>query len=554
MIETLTISNYALIDNIELRFSPGFNVITGETGAGKSVMLNALSMLLGGRSDSKVVSDPQRKSIVEASFRNVGSKELNALFTSSDIEWGDNTIILRREITPSGRSRAFVNDTPVSISVMREIALRLVDLHSQHSNLLLADPAYQLEIIDNLLPDKSIQAEYTAAFKDYKEALRLYNQSKRQLQVTKDEEEYLRFQYARLVEASLSEGEQSDLERERNMLSDVSTIKESLSHLENIFQSVDPSILSLLNEANSASLALKSVDGGEEICSRLEQLSIEAKDIASTIETMGDKIESDPRRLEYVEDRLSEIYNLQRKHKVDDVESLIAIRDTIANRLNAIDTADDRIKTMAQIAKRAKAVATECAQRLTEARKEVAKRFEEDLQATALPLGMKNLVVEIAVNPADLNSSGGDSVDFRFAFNKNQLPMPIKDTASGGEISRLMLAIKSILAHKMALPTIIFDEIDTGVSGDIAVKMGDMMRDISSAIQVIAITHLAQVAAKGSTHHKVYKQDNESSTNTHIRELSQEERIDELATMISGDATNMAARSTALSLIETQKT
>ncbi len=550
MIEFLSIRNYALIDKIELKFKPGFNVITGETGAGKSIMLNALSMLLGSRADSRVVTNRESKSIVEASFKLSGNEDIKPLLIDSDIDWDDNSIILRREIAPSGRSRAFVNDTPVQLSTLREIAMRLVDLHSQHQNLLLATNEYQLSIIDNLLPDKSIIDLYSSAYNDYREALKQYAKLRKSIENAKNEEEYLRYQLEKLNDANLIEGEQEQLEKEREILSNVSQLKQSLNSLLYTFSESEDSIINQLTSAVSVADGLSAIPDGESLCNRIESLNIEAKDISDTLNDLFSQLDIDPQRLEYIDDHLSDIYNLQRKHNVDSVEQLIALRDSIASRISSIDTADDRLRNLAARAKKAKNIATEFASQLTCQRKEVAERFASLLKESAVPLGMKNLNIEIEISPIELSPTGVDKVNFLFSFNKNQQLMPVKDTASGGEISRLMLSIKAILADKMNLPSIIFDEVDTGVSGDVANRVGQLMQQISRNIQVITITHLPQVAAKGIAHFKVLKEDSDTATNTRVISLSDTQRIDELALMLSGDANNDAARQTAISLLE----
>lgn len=549
MIESLSIRNYALIDRIDLKFKAGFNVITGETGAGKSIMLGALSMLLGSRADSRVVTHRESKSIVEATFRLSGRENLRGIFIESDIDWDDSSVILRREISPAGRSRSFVNDSPVPLSILREIALQLVDLHSQHQNLLLSTPEYQLSIIDSLLPDKSVTDLYVAAYNDYKDALRQYAKARKVVEAARNEEEYLRYQLEKLNDADLVEGEQEQLEKEREILSNVSQLKHSLNSLLGIFSESDTSVTVLLTSALPISESLAALPDGQSLRDRIESLSIEAKDISASIEELFSGLDIDPSRLEYIDDHLSDIYNLQRKHNVSSVEELIALRDSIASRLASIDNADDRLHTLASRARKAKATATSLAADLSARRKEVASSFGTMLKESAVPLGMKNLSVDIQVSPSELSSTGADKVDFLFAFNKNQPLMPVRDTASGGEISRLMLSVKAIMADKMNLPSIIFDEVDTGVSGDVANRMGQLMQQISQNIQVIAITHLPQVASKGVAHFKVFKEDSDTATNTRVTELDDVGRIDELALMLSGDTENEAARQTAVSLL-----
>lgn len=550
MIETLSISNYALIDKINLQFRPGFNIITGETGAGKSIMLGALSMLFGNRADTKVVRHKDKKSIVEATFNISHYPDIKELFSDSDIDWDDNTLILRREIIPSGRSRSFINDSPVSLTQLRDVAVRLVDLHSQHQNLLLASAEYQLRIIDTLLPDKTVAVSYREAYEEYRSALKKYQQTKRSIETNRADEEYLRFQLEKLEELSLAEGEQQELEREREVLSNISFLKQSLARLLSIFsEGEDNNIISLYHEASNLIGDIDTIPEAESLAERIESLRIESQDIADSLESIDGRLEADPQRLEEVEERLSDIYSLQRKHNVETVEELIAIRDSIVVKLEAAENSDERLKVLAARAKKAKARALSIASALSEERQKVAASFSDELYRSAMPLGMKNLVIKIQFDQTELTPTGTDSVTFLFAFNKNQPLMPVKDTASGGEISRLMLTIKSIIADKINLPSIIFDEVDTGVSGDVANKMGDLMKRISKQIQVIAITHLPQVASKGSAHFKVFKEDSETDTTTSVKLLDEDERIDELALMLSGSTTNNAARETAKSLL-----
>lgn len=550
MIESISISNYALIDTIELNFHPGFNIITGETGAGKSIMLGALSMLLGNRADTRVVTDKEKKSVVEATFNVSRYPQLKSLLTDNDIDWDDTQLILRREISPNGRSRSFINDSPVSLSLMRDVAVRLVDLHSQHQNLLLADPSYQLHIIDTLLPDSVLKTQYAEAYESYRDALRKYRAAKQTAEQNRADEEFLRYQLEKLNELNLHEGETAELEKQREVLANVNQIKTALRQLIMLFQNDENGITDNLKEAVGIwTQQLMQMPDGENMADRIESLRIEAVDILSTIEDADNKLDADPERLFAVEERLSDIYNLQRKHNVDEADELIEIRRAIAEKLDAIDHSDERIKTLAATAKRAKLLATRIAEALTEERKKVAESFGKQLLEDALPLGMNNLVVDIRISPTDLSPTGADNVDFLFSFNKNQPLMPVKDTASGGEISRLMLAVKAIVAGRIQLPSIIFDEIDTGVSGDVANRMGALMKRIAENIQVIAITHLPPVAAQGETHFKVFKEDSDTATNTKVKLLSDSERISELALMLSGNPDDESARETARTLL-----
>lgn len=549
MIETLSISNYALIDKIELAFQPGLNIITGETGAGKSIMLGALSMLFGNRADTKVVSDKSKKSIVEGVFDIAGYDGIDTILADNDIDTLGSQLILRREIAPNGRSRSFVNDVPAPLSLLREIAIRLVDLHSQHQNLLLADNDYQLSVIDTMLPDKGITKEYTSAYDAYRSALKKYQAARRASETSKAEEEYLRYQLDLLLQLNLQPGEQEALEQERDILANVNSVKEALGGITELFDGGEDNILSMLRQSGNLISDAGNLPEAEQIAARIESLKIEAADIRDTVEALDSRIEADPARLEYVEERLGDIYSLQRKLSVDSDEALLSLQQELSERIDSIDNSDERVKQYATKAKQAKKHAMEIAETLTEARRKVAGEFVGQLLAGAIPLGMKNLRAEIEITPAELSPTGADKVNFLFAFNKNQQLMPVKDTASGGEISRLMLSIKALIARHIQLPSIIFDEVDTGVSGDVASRMGSMMKDISKKIQVIAITHLPPVASKGDVHFKVYKEDNDTATITRVRELTPGERVSELALMLSGDANNEAARSTAASLL-----
>lgn len=557
MIESLSISNYALIDKIDLTFQPGFNIITGETGAGKSIMLGALSVLLGNRADTKVVRNRDKKSIVEASFiLNNEADDIKNLLAeiAPDVDWEPESLILRREISPNGRSRSFVNDTPVALSTLHDVALRLVDLHSQHQNLLLASPDYQLSIIDTLIPDKSVLDLYKEAYNQYRADLKAYVKAHKSVEAAKKEEEYLRYQLLKLNEVELEEGIQEELERRRDMLSSVASIKAALQQLSAIFSGDDDT--SLVNRMNAAEQLIDLTDtlpNHEDLARRTASLAIDIKDLAGEFDSAYSSLDVDPEQLEQTEQHLSEIYDLQRRHSVTTVEQLIALRDSIAAKIAAIDTADDHLKALASRAKKAKAKAIELAAKLSEARAKVANEFVATLRESAIPLGMKNLQFVVDIQPADLSLTGADAINFLFAFNKNQPLMPVKDTASGGEISRLMLSVKAILADRMNLPSIIFDEVDTGVSGDVANRMGQLMQQISKRIQVIAITHLPQVAAKGVAHFKVYKADTETATQTYVNRLSEQERVDELTLMLSGDVNNQAARATAQSLLDASK-
>ena len=550
MLESLHISNYALIDNLDIDFHNGFNIITGETGAGKSIILGALSVILGGRADTKVIRNNARKSVIEAIFSIKDYPSLKKICDENDIEWDDLQCILRREIAPNGRSRAFVNDSPVSLSQLSDIAIQLVDIHSQHQNLLLASPDYQLNIIDNLAGNNDRLKEYYHLYQEYVNAVRQLKETRRAIEKGVADEDFTRFQLEQLEEMNLVAGEQEDLEREREILSNMTSIKETLYSALEALTNGKSNVLSLLNNAVDDCEDLENVlEDENNLTERLETTRIEIQDIAETLSQYDSNLNADPQELERIEDRLNKIYSLEHKHKVSTVDELIAIRDNLQKRLDTIDNSDYAIEQLEKQAKQAYKMALSAAKEISKHRQDEANSFAKLLKERALPLGMKNLQCEIKITPIEISATGIDKIEFLFAFNKNQQLMPVGNTASGGEISRLMLSIKTIIANKMQLPSIIFDEVDTGVSGDIANSMGEMMQSIAQNIQVLAITHLPQVASKGNHHYKVFKEDDETSTLTRIKELSIEERVDELALMLSGSTINEAARANARSLL-----
>lgn len=551
MIQTLHISNYALIDTLDITLHPGLNIVTGETGAGKSIILGALSLLLGGRADTRVVRDKDVKSVIEATFSGESTPSLRQFCEANEIDWDDSTVILRREIAPNGRSRAFVNDCPVNLSTLQSAALQLIDIHSQHQNLLLASPPYQLRVIDSLAGNGQRLEEFTAAYNAFRHAVKRYKQERRAMEQAKDDEEFLRFRYRRLKEAQLRAGEIEELEHERELLVNMADVKTSLSVLGSSLTDGDPSADQLLRDAIEESERLTDlIDDADALTERLRTVRVELQDIAETFASYDRDLAGDPERLEEVEERLNMLYDLLRREKADTIDELIEARDGMKRQLDSIDLGDETLRDLELAAKRAKKEALEIAALVSKSRHEEAARFARLLKERALPLGMKNLQVDIQVRDTELSATGIDHVEFLFAFNKNQPLLPVGNTASGGEISRLMLSIKSIVADKMQLPSIIFDEVDTGVSGDVADRMGELMRHIARNIQVVAITHLPQVASKGQSHYKVFKEDTDSSTVTRIRELDSEQRVQELAVMLSGSSVNEAALANARALLE----
>lgn len=550
MLTHLLITNYALIDHLEIEFSKGLTIITGETGAGKSIILGALSLILGERADLKVIRNVEAKSVIEAIFNVRGYFGIDTFLESNDIEMYESECILRREISVNGRSRAFINDTPVTLSVLRTLTLKLIDIHSQHSNILLGDAAYQLRIVDSMSDNKVLREDYKEAYFRYKALKEKLERLKAEYEQSRKDEDYIRFQYEQIESLKLQEDEDMELEREQARLSNVSEIKQNLWSVTSAIQEDENSVLSMLSTAARGFAQIESVDDElREISERLQSSIIELKDIARTVDKMQDVYIDDPQELSRINERLASIYELETKHKVDSVNALIALQNEYAAKLAIIDNSDDEIKQIEQELDACEKTARDKAELLSVSRRKGSEVFKQLLGETAIPLGMKNLRFEIAFESVDLCRNGIDKVQFLFAFNKQQQLMPIENTASGGELSRVMLSIKAIIAKKMQLPTIIFDEVDTGVSGEIAHKMGEMMSEIAQHLQVIAITHLPQVAVKGANHFKVYKADDEDATYTSMCELTKEQRIEEIARMLSGKEIDAAAINNAKSLL-----
>lgn len=550
MLKSLHISNYALIDVIDINFSSGFNVITGETGAGKSIILGALSLILGGRADTKVLRNTSKKAIVEAIFDISKYYNIKQILGENELDDEGDELSLRREITLQGRSRAFVNDTPVTLDVLKEIALQLVDIHSQHQNLLLASSDYQLKIIDALADNKDRLAEYTVRYNAYRKAMKQYVVLRKQIEQSKTNQEFMRFQLQQLEDADLYPGMLEELEHQRDLLANATEIKSGLGQIISRLSESQTAILPQLKDITAIVSDLGDVvDDSQDVLNRLNNVKIELQDIAETYVNFDRNLNADPALLENTENQLAELYDLLRRHGANTVERLIEIANDFKKQLTEVDNADDLLKELQHKIVKAKNEAMQIAKQISEARKEHALKFASLLREKAMPLGMNNLNVEIEVSPSELSSTGIDTIEFLFAFNKNQTPLPIRNSASGGEISRIMLSVKAIVADKMQLPSIIFDEVDTGVSGEIAHRMGTMMQQIAQNIQVITITHLPQVAAKGVSHYKVFKKDSETETNTCITQLTPEQRIDEIAIMLSGSEVNQAARNNAVSLL-----
>lgn len=541
MLESLHISNYALIDSIDIAFDRGLNIITGESGAGKSIILGAFGLVMGERADMSTVRDSSRKTVVEAVFDATDSPNVLHSLREADLDTDGGRVILRRELTSRGGSRAFVNDTPVNLNTLREMSLLLLDIHTQHQNLLLCDHAFQLSVLDALADNAGLLSEYRKAYHDYRKALAEYKETAEMLRRSKIEREYIAFQLDQLDNLDIHEGEQEELERERQMLSNTGDIKERMAGILDDLNGDTP-LTARLAEAEDGLGSLSDIlPEAPELAERLRVARVEIQDIMETLTEFDGKIVANPAALAAAEDRLSAIYTLQARHNVDTDKALVELRNKFRLQLDAIDNGADTLSTLEEKAKLAKKTAVGLARELSQRRRNVADEFSALLLERGRPLGMDNLQCRIELSQSRLSPSGMDEVEFLFAFNKNQPLVPVGKTASGGEISRVMLSLKSVIAEKMSLPTLIFDEVDTGVSGDIAAKMGRMMSEMSEHAQLITITHLPQVAARGVRHFKVFKHDVDSSTLTDILCLDDGRRRSELAMMISGSPDDEAA-------------
>lgn len=551
MLQSIHIQNYALIDRLDIDFTSGFSVITGETGAGKSIILGAIGLLLGQRADVKAIKNGASKCVVEAKFR-IATYDMEAFFEENDIEYEPEECIIRRELSANGKSRAFINDTPASLAQMKVLGERLIDVHSQHQNLLLNKEGFQLNILDILAQDDKQLADYHCLYTTYKQVSRELEEFIAQAEKSRQDEDYIRFQLEQLEDADLKEGEQTSLEQEAETLSHAEDIKAGLYKAGQLIDGDESGGLSLVKEAMQTLQSVSRVyTPAQEWGERLNSCYIELKDISREISGAQEEIEFNPARLDFVNERLNLLYNLQQKHRVDSVEALIELTDKYRNQLNTITSFDE---TIAKLNKRKEDLYAQVlaqATVLTECRSRSARQIEEQMQALLIPLGMPNVrfAVEMTTRK-EPDAKGMDSITFLFSANKNGTLQNVASIASGGEIARVMLSLKAMIAGAVKLPTIIFDEIDTGVSGSIAEKMALIMQDMGKQNrQVISITHLPQIAARGIAHYKVYKEDTETSTNSHIRLLTREERVREIANMLSGSTLTEAALNNARALL-----
>lgn len=553
MLKKLDIRNFTLIDHLEMALYPGFSVITGETGAGKSIVIGAIGLLLGNRADAKQVKRGCDKCIIEATFdlSIYHSDVLKDFFEDNDLDYEPEECLLRREVNANGKSRAFINDTPVTLALMRELGEQLIDVHSQHQNLLLSKEDFQLNVVDIIARDRQQLADYRAAFAEYRSAQRRLEELREQIATSRDNEDFLRFQQKELSEANLASGEQEQLEQEAELMSHAEDIKRALHEADNGLSGDDTGIVNL---TRSIAAQLRSVADvypeAQELAERLESCFVELKDISQEIASKVDDVEYDPQRFNLITQRLDTIYTLQQKFHVQTVDELLDRLNGINAQLDNIDNSDEELQELERSVEKLHAVCVEKAVVLTDMRRKSATVVEQELSKLLVPLGIPKVRFNVDVSPADLSTNGADKVMFLFSANSSTDMQPVSQVASGGEIARVMLSLKAMISKAIGLPTIIFDEIDTGVSGRVAEQMAHIMRDMGKANrQVICITHLPQIAAAGSTHYKVAKQETEQGTVSTMTQLSDEQRITEIAQMLSGSDVSQAAVDNAKSLL-----
>ena len=553
MLKKLDIRNFTLIDHLEMALYPGFSVITGETGAGKSIVIGAIGLLLGNRADAKQVKRGCDKCIIEATFdlSIYHSDVLKDFFEDNDLDYEPEECLLRREVNANGKSRAFINDTPVTLALMRELGEQLIDVHSQHQNLLLSKEDFQLNVVDIIARDRQQLADYRAAFAEYRSAQRRLEELREQIATSRDNEDFLRFQQKELSEANLASGEQEQLEQEAELMSHAEDIKRALHEADYGLSGDDTGIVNL---TRSIAAQLRSVADvypeAQELAERLESCFVELKDISQEIASKVDDVEYDPQRFNLITQRLDTIYTLQQKFHVQNVDELLDRLNGINAQLDNIDNSDEEPQELERSVEKLHAVCVEKAVVLTDMRRKSATVVEQELSKLLVPLGIPKVRFKVEVSPADLSTNGADKVMFLFSANSSTDMQPVSQVASGGEIARVMLSLKAMISKAIGLPTIIFDEIDTGVSGRVAEQMAHIMRDMGKANrQVICITHLPQIAAAGSTHYKVAKQETEQGTVSTMTQLSDEQRITEIAQMLSGSDVSQAAVDNAKSLL-----
>ncbi|WP_455128740.1 DNA repair protein RecN [Prevotella veroralis] len=550
MLKHLYIKNFTLIDQLDIAFHSGFSVITGETGAGKSIILGAIGLLLGNRADSKQIKQGEKKCTIEAHF-DLSHYGFESFFEDNDIDFEPEDTIIRRELTASGKSRAFINDTPVSLQMMRILGEQLIDIHSQHQNLLLQKDDFQLNVVDIIAQDSTVLSAYHSSYQHYKESLQRLSDLKEQIAKAQENEEFMRFQFNELESAGLVEGRQQELEQESETLSHSEDIKTAYYEADHLLNDDDNGIIYKLGESLDSLSNIENVySKAKDVVQRLSSVHIELKDIASEVGSEVENIEFDPSRLDSINQQLDQLNTLEQKYHVSTEEELIEIRDNIAEQLQSIDNSDEELESLTKKVDEELKLCTEKAAKLTELRLKAGKIVEKEMSQRLIPLGIPNVRFKVDITSKPLSLDGADKVQFLFSANTSTAMEPVAQVASGGEIARVMLSLKAMISGAVKLPTIIFDEIDTGVSGKIAQKMALIMQEMgNNNRQVISITHLPQIAALGSSHYKVEKEETAEGTRSHMRELNQEERVSEIAQMLSGADISDAALQNARELL-----
>lgn len=554
MLKHLYIKNFTLIDQLDIDFYNGFSVISGETGAGKSIILGAIGLLLGNRADSKQIKQGEKKCVIEATF-SLTQNAFEDFFAENNIDFDSNETILRREISSNGKSRAFINDTPVPLNLMRELGDQLVDIHSQHQNLLLQKEDFQLNVIDILADNDKERIAYATTFKAYKDAERKLAEIKKQLKESSENEEFTRFQYEEIASANLQDGLQEELEAEAKTLTHAEDIKSSLFSADNLLNGEETGAVQQLRSATDNLANITAVfPKANELNTRLDTVYIEIKDIAEEVSRAAADIDFDPNRLDFINEQLDKIYHLENKFHVETIAELLNIQANLKLKLDSIDNSDELLKDAEQTLAAKQADCAKQAAILTKGREKTAKTIQKEMKEKLIPMGIPNVQFDIQFEAKPLANDGADKVQFLFSANRNSPLQPIAQVASGGEIARVMLSLKAMISGAVKLPTIIFDEIDTGVSGKIAQQMAFVMRQMgSNNKQVISITHLPQIAALGTTHYKVEKHDSATGTTSKLRKLTSEERVAEIAQMLSGSDVSEAALQNARELINSNQ-
>lgn len=554
MLKQLYIKNFTLIDELDIGFQPGFSVMTGETGAGKSIILGAIGLLLGNRADAKLVKAGEARCIIEAHF-DVSRYELEPFFEQNDIDFDENDCIVRREVNASGKSRAFINDTPVSATLMRELGDRLVDIHSQHQNLLLSKEDFQRSVVDIIAGNATLLGNYQQLFNDYRKAEKAYEDFKTETERNAQSADFMRFQLDELLDAKLQADEQEQLEQQRDTMSHAEDIKSALFEAENLLLGDENGIVSNTQRiARQVGDVASFYPAANELSERLESCRIELKDIADEMNKALDSIDFDPQQLDSIHQRLDLLYSLQQKHQVSSVADLIALRDELQQEIGHIENSDEELAELRKLADDLRQKCVEMARKLTATREKSARKVEKEVETRLVALGIPNVRFNVELAEKPLSIDGADKILFLFSANKSTPMQPVSEVASGGEVARVMLSLKAMISGAVKLPTIIFDEIDTGVSGRVAEQMAHIMREMGDhERQVISITHLPQIAAAGSSHYRVSKTETAKGTQTSMVLLTAEERVAEIAQMLSGSEVTSAAIANAKQLLKTKK-